>query len=193
VLFYVLFVLCHSVYKCTVLLPPGGYPNAVKKYNISYHNTVLKKELLKRILLSGFKLGWSIADIIHSYNTWMPDSITSVPGLVFWMWIWNSAKLPELHIPPPVLCLTVARGCNSEWSLLLCGHILDIRETLQVLLEDFIILDWHFEYTLLKGEIIFKNFFLNFTGYMFVKTCSCPLYLYTYLSYNFILIGQQIN
>jgi hypothetical protein len=40
-------------------LPPGGYPIAVKKY-ISYHNTVLKKELLKRIL-SGFKLGWSIA------------------------------------------------------------------------------------------------------------------------------------
>jgi len=32
--------------------------------------------------------------------------------------------VPELHIPPPVLCLTVARGCNSEWCLLLCGQIL---------------------------------------------------------------------
>jgi len=27
--------------------------------------TVLKKELLKRILLSGFKLGWSIAMILY--------------------------------------------------------------------------------------------------------------------------------
>jgi hypothetical protein len=39
-----------------------------------------------------------------------------------------------------------------------------------VLFEDCIILGWHFEYTLLKGEIIFKNFVLYFTGYMFVKT-----------------------
>jgi len=39
VLFYVFFVLCRSlycVYMCTVLLPPGGYPIAVK-YIISYH------------------------------------------------------------------------------------------------------------------------------------------------------------
>jgi len=57
-------VLCCSVYMCTVLLPPGGYPIAVKKYVISY-NTVLKKELLKRILLLGFKLGWSIAMILY--------------------------------------------------------------------------------------------------------------------------------
>ena len=28
---------------------------------------------------------------------------------------------------PPVLCLNVARGCNCEWCLLLCGHIVDIR------------------------------------------------------------------
>jgi hypothetical protein len=36
VLFYVLFVLCRSVYcllyMYTVLLPPGGYPAAVNKY-----------------------------------------------------------------------------------------------------------------------------------------------------------------
>jgi len=49
VLFYVLFVLCRSLYflcvcMCTELLPPGGYPIAVKyhiipylSYNISYH------------------------------------------------------------------------------------------------------------------------------------------------------------
>jgi hypothetical protein len=41
VLFYILFVLCSSLYclcvcMCTVLLPPGGYPTAVNKY-ISYH------------------------------------------------------------------------------------------------------------------------------------------------------------
>ena len=41
VLFYVLFVLCRSLYclclyMCTELLPPGGYPVAVK-YIISYH------------------------------------------------------------------------------------------------------------------------------------------------------------
>ena len=36
VLFYVLFVLCCSVYMCTVLLPLGGYPIVVK-YIISYH------------------------------------------------------------------------------------------------------------------------------------------------------------
>jgi hypothetical protein len=35
--------------------------------------------------------------------------------------------------PPPVLCLTVARGCNSEWCLLLCGHTVDIREIYPVL------------------------------------------------------------
>jgi len=40
VLFYVLFVLCRSLYclcvnVCTVLLPPGGYPVAVNKYIIS--------------------------------------------------------------------------------------------------------------------------------------------------------------
>jgi len=39
VFFYVLFVLCRSVYflcvyMCTVLLPPGGYPIAVNKYVI---------------------------------------------------------------------------------------------------------------------------------------------------------------
>ena len=39
-LFYVLFVLFHSlyclcVYMCTVLMPPGGYPIAVNKYIIS--------------------------------------------------------------------------------------------------------------------------------------------------------------
>jgi hypothetical protein len=33
----------------------------------------------------------------------------------------------EEYTNPPVLCLTVARGCNSEWCLLLCGHIVDIR------------------------------------------------------------------
>ena len=113
-------VLCISVlYYCPQVA------TQMQLTNISYHNTVLKKELLKRILLSGFKLGCSIA--IHTYNTRNPDSITSLSGLVFRMWIWNSVKLPELHIPPPVLCLTVARGCNSEWCLLLCGHILDIR------------------------------------------------------------------
>jgi hypothetical protein len=42
VLFYVLFVLCRSlyclgVYVCTELLPPSGYPIAVK-YIISYQN-----------------------------------------------------------------------------------------------------------------------------------------------------------
>jgi len=37
--------------------------------NISYHNTVLKKELLKRILLSGFELGWSIAMILYIATT----------------------------------------------------------------------------------------------------------------------------
>jgi len=41
VLFYVLFVLCHSVYcllyMYTVLLPTGGYPIAVNKHIISYH------------------------------------------------------------------------------------------------------------------------------------------------------------
>jgi hypothetical protein len=41
VLFYILFVLCRSlyclcVYMCTELLPPGGYPIAVKY--IIYHN-----------------------------------------------------------------------------------------------------------------------------------------------------------
>jgi hypothetical protein len=44
VLFYVLLVLCRFVYclcvnvywMCIVLLPPGGYPIAVKKYIISY-------------------------------------------------------------------------------------------------------------------------------------------------------------
>jgi len=30
--------------------------------------TVLKKELLKRILLSGFKLGWSIAMIARTHE-----------------------------------------------------------------------------------------------------------------------------
>ena len=45
VLFYLLYVLCRSLYRlcvymCTVLLPPGGYPIAVK-YNISYHKCVL--------------------------------------------------------------------------------------------------------------------------------------------------------
>ena len=35
--------------------------------------------------------------------------------------------------PPPVLCLIVTRGCNSEWCLLLCGHFVDIREIFQVL------------------------------------------------------------
>jgi hypothetical protein len=52
VLFYVLFVLCRSVYclcanvywMCIVLLPPGGYPIAVKKYITStiYLNQHLK-------------------------------------------------------------------------------------------------------------------------------------------------------
>jgi len=37
--------------------------------NISYHNTVLKKELLKRVLLSGFKLGCSIAMILYIPTT----------------------------------------------------------------------------------------------------------------------------
>jgi len=32
-----------------------------------------------------------------------------------------------IYPPSRVLCLTVARGCNSEWCLLLCGHIADIR------------------------------------------------------------------
>jgi len=35
--------------------------------------------------------------------------------------------------PPPVLCLNVARGCNSEWCLLLCGHVVDISEIFKVL------------------------------------------------------------
>jgi hypothetical protein len=35
--------------------------------------------------------------------------------------------------PPPVLCLIGARGCNSEWCLLLCGHVADIGEIFQVL------------------------------------------------------------
>jgi len=37
--------------------------------NISYHNTFLKREILKRILLSGFKLGWSIAMILYIATT----------------------------------------------------------------------------------------------------------------------------
>jgi len=54
---------------------------------------------------------------------------------------------------------------------------------------------WHFEYTLINGEILkFLLVFHTFTGYMFVKTCSHPLYLYTNLSYNFILIvSKSIN
>ena len=148
--------------------------------------TVLKEELLKRIL-SGFKLGWSIA-MIYSYNTRIPDSITSLSGLVFWMWIWNSAKVPRLHIPPPVLCLTVARGCNSEWCLLLCGHVLDIRYTFQVLLEDCIILSWSFDCTLLSGEIIFEiSSFISHihcihflkhvpTHYTYIQTCPTTLF-----------------
>ena len=39
-----------------------------------------------------------------------------------------------LHIPPPVLCLIAARGCNSEWCLLLCGHVVDIGKIFQVLI-----------------------------------------------------------
>jgi len=35
VLFYVLLVLCRSVYCLCALLPPGGYPTAVKKYIIN--------------------------------------------------------------------------------------------------------------------------------------------------------------
>jgi hypothetical protein len=45
VLFYVLFVLCRSVYclcvMCTELLPPGGDPIAVNKY-IIYRNVTMK-------------------------------------------------------------------------------------------------------------------------------------------------------
>jgi hypothetical protein len=47
--------------------------------------------------------------------------------------ILNALGHSWLRIPPPVLCLTVARGCKSEWCLLLCGHVVDIRETFQVL------------------------------------------------------------
>ena len=37
--------------------------------NVTYHNTVLRKELLKRILLPSFKLGWSIAIILYIATT----------------------------------------------------------------------------------------------------------------------------
>jgi hypothetical protein len=37
--------------------------------NIAYDNTVLKQEILKRILLSGFKIGRSIAMILYIATT----------------------------------------------------------------------------------------------------------------------------
>jgi hypothetical protein len=40
----------------------------LKKYKF-YHNTVLERELLKKILLSGFKLGWSIVMILYIATT----------------------------------------------------------------------------------------------------------------------------
>jgi len=52
VLFYVLFVLCRSVYcvcVCTVLLPPGGYPIAVNIHIISYHIISIQALLLDEI------------------------------------------------------------------------------------------------------------------------------------------------
>ena len=53
VLFYVLFVLCPSVYcvcVCTVLLPPGGYPIAVNKYVITPLHRVLKTACLEQTM-----------------------------------------------------------------------------------------------------------------------------------------------
>jgi hypothetical protein len=49
---------------CTVLLPLRGYPVAVNIY-ISYNTVHIRKLLKKKILLSGFKLGWSIAMLIY--------------------------------------------------------------------------------------------------------------------------------
>jgi hypothetical protein len=70
-------------------------------------------------------------------KTRVPGSITAIPGPVFQTWVWNSAHEPGLHIPPPVLCLTVVSGCNSEW----CLHastwnycVLHVRETTQAVL-----------------------------------------------------------
>ena len=63
--------------------------------------------------------------------------------------------------PLQVLCLTVARGCNSEWCLLLCGAAVN---TLQVLVArlgnckltfECILLD--FEMTL-QFPVMFHNF-----------------------------------
>ena len=37
ILFHCLVLCIVCVYMCTVLLPPGGYPIAVNKYNITYN------------------------------------------------------------------------------------------------------------------------------------------------------------
>jgi hypothetical protein len=78
-LFYVLFVLCRSlyclcVYIYTELLPPAGYPVAVK-YIISYHNehchAVFTQRPFECILSEGTRyLEWSLNVTFMAKNSY---------------------------------------------------------------------------------------------------------------------------
>ena len=93
---------------------------------------LLKKELINRTVLSDFKLVCSTAMILfivrkHKFQIVSHHSLDLCHGCGYE--ILCMCMCP----PPPVLCHTIARGSNSEWCLLLCGHVVYIRETFQVL------------------------------------------------------------
>ena len=85
VLFFVLFVLCRSlyclcVYMCTVLLPPAGYPIAVKY--ISYHKLVDRSCCSYKALI--LKVGMfccSESDVVQAY--WYGYSTATAPLALF--------------------------------------------------------------------------------------------------------------
>ena len=119
--------------------------------------TVFEVELLIRILLSGFKIGCSIAMVMYIATT-HEFQIAPHPYLdqCFRCGYEILQKCQGYISPLPDLCLIVARGCNSEYCLLLCGRAVDIRQMFQVLTGRLLILSWQSEYILLNGEIIFK-------------------------------------
>jgi len=94
----------------TVSFQGHNYKEKSRKVQNYYILLFLKKELLNSTLLSDFKFGWSITMILyiarkHEFQIAHIPIWTSVSDVDM-----KSFQVPGLHIPPPVLCLNVARG-----------------------------------------------------------------------------------
>jgi hypothetical protein len=123
-------VLCTvCVQMCTVILPPGGYPIAVKKYTISYHKNPLGRHGYKyennikfKIRVIFYKTIYYCTQLYRNSQYVSAENFQAIiRKIIMTLKLKNSCVKRNLHPrsngTPLTDCLTLTRTLGNSWSL----------------------------------------------------------------------------